>query len=98
MEQTVSIQDFREMKVAEGSIRFGKGQDLDDKGDFIARKEKERSLLAGDHYHYQTNFISIHCMPGTVLRALYILLPGHCPPNLFITIQQMKKMQNKEVS
>lgn len=46
MEQTVSIQDFREMKVAEGSIRFEKGQDLDDKGDFTARKEKARSLLA----------------------------------------------------
>lgn len=46
MEQTVSTQDFREMKVAEGSIRFEKGQDLDDKGDFTARKEKERSLLA----------------------------------------------------
>lgn len=50
MKQTVSIQDFREMKVAEGPVRFEKGQDpnciMDDKGSFTARKEKERFLLA----------------------------------------------------
>lgn len=48
--QIVSIQNFREVKVAEGPMKFNKGQDLNctmnDKRSFAVRKEKERFLLA----------------------------------------------------
>ena len=48
--QIVSIQNFREMKVAEGPMKFKKGQDLNctmnDKRSFAVRKEKESFLLA----------------------------------------------------